>query len=92
MTRTYKTFKDIQKFTVFVFSRRVHHLKYFFMSILPVQMKEGESFSQNKLNQNELAIFHQVSEFNCYMWFIVYNVQLCVKTLDGVYLLMYGDI
>lgn len=55
-------------------------------------MKEGESFSQNKLNQNELAIFHQVSEFNCYMWFIVYNVQLCVKTLDGVYLLMYGDI
>lgn len=44
MTRTYKTFKDIQKFTVFVFSRRVQILKYFFMSILPIQMKEGGVF------------------------------------------------
>lgn len=44
MTRTYKTFKDIQKFTVFVFSRRVQLLKYFFMSILPIRMKEGGFF------------------------------------------------
>lgn len=41
MTRTYKTFKDIQKLTVFVFSRQVHLLKYFFMSILPIQMMVG---------------------------------------------------
>lgn len=54
MTRTYKTFKDIQKLTVFLFSRQVHLLKYFFMSILPIQMKVGGSLflktSRSKMN------------------------------------------
>jgi len=43
MTRTYKTFKDIQKFTVFVFSRWVQLLKYFFYVNLSYSDEGGGS-------------------------------------------------
>lgn len=57
MTRTYKTFKDIQKLTVFVFSRQVHLLKYFFMSILPIQMQVGGVFFSKQVEAKQTGRF-----------------------------------
>lgn len=87
MTRTYKTFKDIQKLTVFVFSRQVHLLKYFFMSILPIQMKVGGSLflktSRSKMNW----LFSTKCLNLIAIWvFFVYGEQFYAEIRDGMHL------
>lgn len=91
MTRTYKTFKDIQKLTVFVFSRQVHLLKYFFMSILPIQMKVGGSLllktSRSKTNW---PFSSKCLNLIAVLVFFVYGEQLYAEISSGMHL--YGEI